>query len=182
MLAYSGGRLMVTGINILELTKTGLLPYPWSRKKVWQHLPGWSCLTPPRVITKLYSMLFVPLYDVEVSLTPLISGDVFYIIELILIQLIIIQLSTTTTINQPTFIELRRHSTCRPGKSMTYSSGSLVSSFSLSFHLSSSKRVVFTPHTYIPYLVQSPCSKYLIIRPALYRRERFSPSRPRRCH
>jgi hypothetical protein len=92
-------------------------------------------------------MLFVPLYDVEVSLTPLISGDVFYIIEPIFIQLIIIQL-TTTTINQPTFIQLRRHSTCRPGMSMTYSSGSLVSSLSLSFHLSYSKRVFFTLHTY----------------------------------
>jgi hypothetical protein len=72
-------------------------------------------------------MLFVPLYDVATPLTLLTSGDVFFFVQPNFIQLTIIQL-TTTTINQPTFIQLRRHSTCRPGMSMTSSSGLLVSS------------------------------------------------------
>jgi hypothetical protein len=93
------------------------------------------------------------------------------------------------SINQPSsnFLD---HSTCRPGISMTYSSGLPVRSFLFSslftsLHFTSLLFIYPTRllHiTYISHLGQSPCTSYLIRRPTLYRRTRLSSSRQRRSH
>jgi hypothetical protein len=137
----------------------------------------------------LYSMFSFPLHDV-VDITNTLTQWRYFLFTSPLFNLPSFNFSPSPpSINQPSsnFLD---HSTCRPGISMTYSSGLPVRSFLFSslftsLHFTSLLFIYPTRllHiTYISHLGQSPCTSYLIRRPTLYRRTRLSSSRQRRSH